>query len=97
MGIPILSIVTYIPAVGAVLLLLFRKDNPGAIRVTATAVAVIDFIASIYLWINFDSTKLWQFQEKYEWIPSLNVHYDFGIDGISLLLKIGRASCRERV
>src|SRR4051812_11049252 len=84
----ILNIVTYIPAIGAVLLLFFRKDNPGAIKATATAVAVIDFIASLYIWINFDSTKLWQFRETYEWIPSLSVKYDFGIDGIALLLII---------
>src|SRR3954452_2739487 len=84
----ILNIVTYIPAIGAVLLLFFRKDNPGAIKATATAVAVIDFIASLYLWINFDSTKLWQFRETYTWIPSLNVKYDFAIDGIALLLII---------
>src|SRR3954462_2578605 len=84
----ILNIVTYIPAIGAVLLLFFRKDNPGAIKATATAVAVIDFIASLYIWINFDSTKLWQFRETYTWIPSLNVKYDFAIDGIALLLII---------
>src|SRR3954452_11320937 len=84
----ILNIVTYIPAIGAVLLLFFRKDNPGAIKATATAVAVIDFIASLYIWINFDSTKLWQFRETYTWIPSLNVKYDFAIDGIAVLLII---------
>src|SRR6185369_17026624 len=86
----ILNIVTYIPAIGAVLLLFFRKDNPVAIRLTATAIAVIDFIASLYLWMNFDAKAtgdaMWQFREKYEWIPSLHVSYDFGIDGIALLL-----------
>src|ERR1041385_999970 len=88
----ILNIVTYIPAIGAVLLLFFRKDNPAAIKATATAVAVIDFIASLYLWINFDSKAsgdaIWQFRETYRWIPSLNVQYDFAIDGIALLLII---------
>ena len=86
----ILNIVTYIPAVGALLLLFFKKDNPAAIRMTATAVAVIDFIVSLYLWINFDpkatGAAMWQFRETYTWIPSLNVKYDFGIDGIALLL-----------
>jgi NADH-quinone oxidoreductase subunit M len=86
----ILNIVTYIPAIGALLLLFFRKDNPAAIRITATAVAIIDFVASLYLWMNFDSkatgAAMWQFREKYEWIPSLHVSYDFGIDGIALLL-----------
>jgi len=86
----ILNIVTYIPAIGAVLLLFFKKDNPAAIRMTATAIAVIDFIASLYLWMNFDpkatGAAMWQFHVKYEWIKSLNVSYEFGIDGIALLL-----------
>jgi NADH-quinone oxidoreductase subunit M len=89
---PILNIVTYIPAIGALLLLFLPKDNPAAIRIGATVIAVIDFIASLYLWINFDpkatGAAMWQFRETYTWIPSLHVKYDFGIDGIALLLII---------
>src|SRR4051812_40118590 len=87
----ILNIVTYIPLIGALVILFFlRKENGKAIRYTATAVAVIDFIVSLYLWFNFDphgtGTHLFQFRETYSWIPSLGVQYDFGIDGISVLL-----------
>ncbi|HXH93846.1 MAG TPA: Fe-S-binding domain-containing protein, partial [Thermoanaerobaculia bacterium] len=87
----ILNIVTYIPLIGAVLILLFLpKENGKAIRYTATFVAVADFIASLYLWFNFDpkgtGDGMWQFRFIHSWIPSLNVKYDFGIDGISLLL-----------
>jgi NADH-quinone oxidoreductase subunit M len=87
----ILNLVTYIPLIGAIVILFFvRKENGKAIRYTATAFAVIDFIVSLYLWFNFDphgtGTRLFQFRETYSWIPSLGVQYDFGIDGISLLL-----------
>jgi NADH-quinone oxidoreductase subunit M len=87
----ILNIVTYIPLIGALVILFFlRKENGKAIRYTATAVAVIDFIVSLYLWFNFDphgtGARLFQFRETYSWIPSLGVQYDFGIDGIALLL-----------
>ena len=87
----ILNIITYIPAVGALLILLFvNKDNARAIRVFATATAVVDFLVSLWLWPAFDrqgtGAGLWQFRETYEWIPSLGVKYDFGIDGIALLL-----------
>jgi len=85
----ILNIVTYIPLLGAVVLLFLPKQS-GAIRYTATFFAVVDFIASLYLWFNFDphgtGAHLFQFRETYSWIPSLGVQYDFGIDGISLLL-----------
>jgi NADH-quinone oxidoreductase subunit M len=87
----ILNIITYIPLVGALVILFFvNKNNARAIRIVATATAVIDFLVSLYLWPNFNRAGtgdgLWQFRETYEWIPSLGVKYDFGVDGISLLL-----------
>ncbi|HEV7426897.1 MAG TPA: NADH-quinone oxidoreductase subunit M [Thermoanaerobaculia bacterium] len=87
----ILNLVTYIPLIGAIVILFFlRKENGAAIRYTATFFAVIDFIASLYLWFNFDpkgtGNAMWQFRFVREWIPSLHVNYDFGIDGIALLL-----------
>jgi len=87
----ILNIITYIPLAGALVILFFvNKGNARAIRIIATATAVIDFLVSLYLWPNFDragtGSAMWQFRETYDWIPSLGVNYDFGIDGISLLL-----------
>jgi NADH-quinone oxidoreductase subunit M len=87
----ILNIVTYIPLIGALVIMFFvRKDSPGAIKGIATAVAVIDFVASLFLWTGFNPKLAgqanFQFRETYEWIPSLGVKYDFGIDGIALLL-----------
>jgi len=86
-----LNIITYIPLAGALVILFFvNRNNSRAIRIIATVTALIDFIVSLDLWRNFDpaatGTKMWQFRETYEWIPSLGVKYDFGIDGISLLL-----------
>jgi NADH-quinone oxidoreductase subunit M len=87
----ILNIITYIPLVGALVILFFvNKANTRAIRTIATVTAFIDFFVSLWLWPNFKPNAtgdaMWQFQEKYDWIPSLGVKYHFGIDGISLLL-----------
>ncbi|HEY6141280.1 MAG TPA: NADH-quinone oxidoreductase subunit M [Thermoanaerobaculia bacterium] len=86
----ILNIVTYLPLVGAILLLFFPKNNPAAIRWTATLVAFADFLASICLWLNFDAKasglKIFQFDYDVPWIPSLGVRYHFGVDGIAILL-----------
>src|SRR5438105_4972310 len=88
---PILSLITYIPLIGALLIVFFiRRENAGAIKATATIIAAIDFILSIPLWLYFDATKPglknFQFIERWDWIPSLGVQYHFGIDGIALLL-----------
>ncbi len=87
----ILNIVTYIPLIGALTILFFvNGKNGAAIRWTATIFAVIDFLASLVLWFGFDpkatGARLFQFRETYSWIPSLGVNYDFGVDGISVLL-----------
>jgi NADH-quinone oxidoreductase subunit M len=84
----ILNIVTYIPLAGAVILLFLK--SPRSIKYGAAFVAIVDFVASLYLWLNFNAhatgNAMWQFRETYNWIPSLGVKYDFGIDGIALLL-----------
>ncbi|HXM77412.1 MAG TPA: proton-conducting transporter membrane subunit, partial [Thermoanaerobaculia bacterium] len=87
-GFPILSIVAYIPLVGALaIVFLIPKEKTRAIRAFATFVAALDFAVSLPLWFSFDRAKAgYQFVERASWIPSLGVDYHFGIDGISLVL-----------
>src|SRR4030066_136104 len=84
MGIPILSIVTFLPLLGALILLFIR--NAVAARWIALVFTVVDFLVSIPSVLRFDSsTHNMQFVEHYNWIPSWNITYFMGIDGISVL------------
>src|SRR6202022_4826451 len=89
MDIGILNVVTYLPLLGAAFILFFFSD-PKKIRYFATAVAAVDFLVSLPLWKNVDpgasGEAIFQFRWTRDWIPSLGVKYDFGIDGIALLL-----------
>src|SRR5215207_8584857 len=87
-NVPILSIVCYIPLAGALIAMFaFRGDQGPAIRKFATWVAVLDFLVSVPLWFAFDRNgALFQFRESAPWIDAIGVRYEFGIDGISLLL-----------
>src|SRR5512142_744253 len=90
-GVPILSIITYIPLIGALFIVFFvGKDNTRAIKAIATIVAAIDFVFSIPLWLYFDpkatGDRMFQFRESFNWIPAIGAKYSFGIDGIALLL-----------
>src|SRR5499427_14244 len=87
-GLPILSIITYIPLLGALaVVFLIPKEKTATIKAFATLVVAVDFVVSLPLWWAFDRTHDgYQFVEKASWIPSLGVNYHFGIDGISLVL-----------
>ena len=85
-SIPILSLLTFLPLAGALLLLFIDKSNKGLIRGVAFTTTVIVFMMSVPLYFYFENTHEMQFVEKREWIPDWGVYYSLGIDGISLFL-----------
>jgi NADH-quinone oxidoreductase subunit M len=87
-GIPILSIICYLPLAGALFVVFFmRRGDGGAIRRFATWVAAVDFVVSVPLWFAFDRDgDLFQFRESVPWIDAIGARYEFGVDGIALLL-----------
>lgn len=87
LGYPILSTVIFLPVVGALLLTLIRRSNETLIKWTALFFAVLTFLISLPLFINFDKTTYkMQFVERHAWIPGWNVNYFLGVDGISIFL-----------
>ena len=87
LGFPILSLITYIPLVGAVLLLFIGRERIGAIRNTAFVSSLASFALSLLLPFNYNgSTAAVQLPERAAWIPSIGVTYFLGLDGISLWL-----------
>lgn len=84
---PILSTVIFLPVIGALILTLIRRSNETLIKWTALIFAVLTFFLSLPLFINFDKTTYkMQFVERHGWIPSWNINYFLGVDGISVLL-----------
>ncbi len=87
LGFPILSTLIFLPVAGAALLLIISRSNENLIKWTSLIVSIVTFILSIPLFTTFNkSTHLMQFVERHEWIPSWNITYYLGIDGISILL-----------
>ncbi|MBE7415377.1 MAG: NADH-quinone oxidoreductase subunit M [Deltaproteobacteria bacterium] len=80
----LLSSIVFLPVLGA-LVILFIKDA-RAIRWVALVTLAVDFALAIPLMRGFDvSTHGMQFVERHEWIPSWNITYYLGVDGISVL------------
>lgn len=89
---PILSLTTFLPLVGVAFIMLIRGDEHNVARNARWAAlwtSLATFVISLLLWLNFDkSTAEFQFVEKFEWLPSFNIAYHMGIDGISLFFVI---------
>src|SRR5512134_3968966 len=86
MGFPILSMLIFLPLAGAAVILLMNRSNDKAIRMVSLLFSIATFALSLPLFTSFDkTTHLMQFVERYEWMPSLNMYYYLGLDGISVL------------
>jgi NADH-quinone oxidoreductase subunit M len=82
-----LSIVTWLPAVGAIILLaLFKKDQANAIKKFATAWFGLAFVGSLFLLTYNRTLSGMQFLEDYQWIPVIGARYQMGADGVAVLL-----------
>ncbi|BCH25603.1 NADH-quinone oxidoreductase subunit M [Mesorhizobium sp. L-8-10] len=88
---PILSTVTFLPLVGAFLILLIRDEGESArrnIRNVALLTTVFTFLLSLFIWAGFDTTTPgFQMVEKAAWLDS-GISYHMGVDGISMLFVI---------
>src|SRR5579883_2732514 len=81
----LLTIITFVPIVGMVLILLCPKDQHNLIRWIAAAATLPQILIAIYLYANFDTTTTAiQFAEKYPWVASYHINYFLGVDGISI-------------
>jgi NADH-quinone oxidoreductase subunit M len=86
-GFPLLTAVTFLPTVGALLVVLLSPRRDAAIRWTAFLTMVGTFVLSLPLYFRFHVTSPeYQFVERLQWMPTFGISYHLGIDGISLLL-----------
>ncbi|MGU3493143.1 NADH-quinone oxidoreductase subunit M [Xanthobacteraceae bacterium A53D] len=88
---PILSVVTFLPLVGALFILVVRGDDEVAARNArwvALWTTVVTFVVSLLLLPGFDAAAPgFQFVEKKPWLGEIAA-YHMGVDGISLPLVI---------
>lgn len=84
----VLSLILFIPLIGAALTLLFAKSRESA-RVVALTASAISFVLTIMIYLQFESGIAFlqfQFIDKIPWMSSMGISYYLGVDGVSMPL-----------
>ena len=85
----ILSWLIWLPIIGMAAIAFIPREKEDVIKITAAATTGLQFLLTLVLWKNFDSgSGAMQFMERAEWIPSFNIAYILGVDGLSLPMAI---------
>lgn len=88
-GFPLLSLLTFLPLVGVVIIMMVRGDEATVAsnaRWTALWTSLIVLALSLILFVRFDRAEAgFQFVESVSWLPEFGVGYKVGVDGISVL------------
>ena len=79
-----------LPFAGALVILFLPKERTKAVHAVALAATALSLAVSLYALSVFEpgsaqmESLQMQFVERFSWIPSLDVHYYLGVDGLSL-------------
>lgn len=85
----LLSAITFLPFLGAILILALPKEKANLLRLTALIFSLLSFILSLQLLFGYQSAEgTMQFIEKASWIPAFGINYHVGIDGLSMPLVV---------
>ena len=84
---PILSVITWSPFVGALLIMFTARNRPLAVRLIALAATSVSTVLSVFVYSVYDREAAgFQFYEKVPLVPPLGISYEVAVDGISLLM-----------
>jgi NADH-quinone oxidoreductase subunit M len=83
----LLTLITFIPLVGVLLILFIPSEEERTIKNIAIGINFIPLLLSILLWFGYDKAA-GGFQHFFEadWIPAIHVFYRVGVDGLSIPL-----------
>jgi NADH-quinone oxidoreductase subunit M len=82
-----LSLVTFFPLIGVLIMLLIRNREDKVYKQIAVATSIVVFVLTLVVLGMYDTSVAGlQLEEKLDWIPAWGISYYLGIDGISILM-----------
>jgi NADH-quinone oxidoreductase subunit M len=86
-GFPIISVITFLPLFGAIVLIGFNAEQKKLARGLAFGFSIVALALTVFMWTRFNpASGDLQFVETYNWIPTLAAQYHVGVDGLGLLM-----------
>jgi NADH-quinone oxidoreductase subunit M len=83
----LLSLILFFPAVAAVVMLFFPRDESKLFRWFAFGASLVPFVLSLIAWFQFQPSEPgFQFQEMYVWYAAIGSSLHLGVDGLSLTM-----------
>lgn len=82
----ILTFIIFSPLLGIALISLVPRKYEEGVRPVALFSSILTFLLVVWVWLRFHTDGFFQFREVISWVPSLNIYYHLGVDGVSLLM-----------
>ncbi|MFC5863018.1 NuoM family protein [Acidicapsa dinghuensis] len=83
----VLSILTAIPAIGAVIALLAGNRSTTA-RAVAFVAGAVSLLVTLWVWFSLAPNGVMSFVERADWVPGLGIEYHLGVDGLGALMLV---------
>ena len=88
-GVPLVTLVTFIPLIGAVLIAFTDGSKPNQARYMALGTALVAWVVSLVLLIGFNAKDAaFQWTESVPWIDMFGISYKVGVDGLAMVLVV---------
>ncbi len=84
---PLLSLIVFTPLLAGLFVLMIPREQEDSARRAAFFLSLVPLALSLWLFLEFaPANGAMQFVESHAWIPQFNIHYQLGLDGMSLFL-----------
>ena len=87
---PYLTLMTFVPLLGAIIIMVIPKSREPLIKNFSILVSLIPLAISIFVWLTYDDSGEYHaaFIEDVSWIPAIGARYHLGVDGLSIPLVV---------
>ncbi len=83
---PYLSVITFVPLVGALVVAVLDKTNERAIKSVSLVASLVSLGLTLMVCSGFNPSRGLMFEERYAWVPAIHVDYHLAVDGLSVTM-----------